>query len=449
MAFLLPHQMFSQDIPAFKPLRYDEDYSTFKNDSSDNWYRPMKFSTLSKDKSTYISFGGEARFQYFYAHNEGWGDAPKDQDGYVLTRFLVHADLHAGKTFRTFIQLQSSLAGSRIDPSPVDENPLDLHQGFVDISPVNHAKSQLIFRIGRQELLYGSQRIVSVREGPNNRQSFDAARLIFLTRNYRIDGFYSHHVAAKNGIFDDGFNRNTKLWGAYIVKNKILFIENIDIYYLGLMKKEAVFNDGTGKEVRHSFGSRVWGNKKNWHYDIEGLYQFGKFADKNISAWTASIHASYIFNEVALKPELGLKTEIISGDRKVGDNKLQTFNPLFPRGAYFGLAALIGPANLVDVHPSVTLNLSSKVSLDIDYDIFRRHSTGDGIYAVNMSLIYPDGDSDDKKIGNQLAANLAYQPNNFLYLGAEFTWFDAGPYLKSVGAGKDILFTAVTAQLKF
>ena len=215
------------------------------------------------------------------------------------------------------------------------------------------------------------------------------------------------------------------------------------------MKKEAVFNDGAGREMRHSVGSRVWANKKNWQYDIEGLYQFGKFADKNISGWTASIHASYIFKEVVLKPELGLKTEIISGDKKVADNKLQTFNPLFPRGAYFGLAALIGPANLVDVHPSVTLNLSSKVSLYIDYDIFRRHSTGDGIYAVNMSLIYPDGDSDDKKIGNQLAANLAYQPNNFIYLGAEFTWFDAGPYLKSVGAGKDILFTAVTAQLKF
>ena len=90
---------------------------------------------------------------------------------------------------------------------------------------------------------------------------------------------------------------------------------------------------------------------------------------KNISGWTASLNASYKFNEIKLKPELGLKTEIISGDRKVGDDKLQTFNPLFPRGAYFGLAALIGPANLVDVHPSVSLNLSNKINLDIDYDI--------------------------------------------------------------------------------
>ena len=35
-----------------------------------------------------------------------------------------------------------------------------------------------------------------------------------------------------------------------------------------------------GKELRHSFGSRIWGNKKNWKYDIEALYQFGKFTSK-------------------------------------------------------------------------------------------------------------------------------------------------------------------------
>ena len=64
-------------------------------------------------------------------------------------------------------------------------------------------------------------------------------------------------------------------------------------------------------------------------------------------------------------------------------------------------------------------------------------------------MIYPDNNSQDKKIGNQLAGGLIYQPNNFLYFRTELTWFDAGPYLKSVGTGKDILFTGITAQLKF
>src|ERR1700761_4878204 len=48
----------------FKPLRYDEDYSYLKRDTSSNWYDEMKFQPLSKDKATYLSYGGEVRYQY-------------------------------------------------------------------------------------------------------------------------------------------------------------------------------------------------------------------------------------------------------------------------------------------------------------------------------------------------------------------------------------------------
>jgi Alginate export len=440
---------YSQDIPVFRSLRYEEDYSFLQQDTSANWYRRMKFTSLSKDRKTYLSYGGDVRFQYFFTKNEGWGDAPEDKDGYTLARFLVYADLHAGKNFRTFVQLQTSLAGSRIAPGPVDDNPLDLHQAFVDIKTKPSTATSFTIRLGRQEFLYGSQRLISVREGPNNRQSFDAVRSLLTTGNYKVDFFYSHYVAAKKGIFDDRFNRNTKLWGAYIVRNKLPVFSNIDIYYLGLWKRQAVFDDGSGKELRHSIGARIWDSKEDWNYDIEGLYQLGKFAGKNISAWTASISTSYTFSQSKLKPEIGLKTELISGDRHYDDNKLQTFNPLFPRGAYFGLAALIGPANLIDFHPSVALSVTKKLELGFDYDIFWRYSRHDGLYGVNGSLIYSGKNIVSDYIGDQPAVNLTYTPNNFLSFTTELTWFDAGSFLKSAGAGKDILFTGITTQLKF
>src|SRR4030095_17033242 len=136
----------AQHSPPFKSLRYDEDYSFLKNDSSQDWYRKMKFNPLSKNKSVYLSYGGEIRFQYFYSHNEGWGDEPKDSNGYILSRFLFHGDLHAGKHFRTFVQLQSSLSGSRISPSPVEDNPLELHQAFADFSANISPELKFIFR---------------------------------------------------------------------------------------------------------------------------------------------------------------------------------------------------------------------------------------------------------------------------------------------------------------
>jgi hypothetical protein len=440
----------SQTIAPFRQLRYEEDYSMLKSDTTANWYRCLKFNALSKNRETYLGAGGEIRYQYQWFKNENWGESPPDNDGFLLTRYLIHADLHAGKHFRTFVQLQSSFANGKAEPpSAVDENQLDLHQGFADLSILLHPSRSLTLRLGRQELLYGSQRLVAVRDGPNNRQSFDAAKLLYTGRYWKADLFFSHYVHSRQLIFDDGFNKDTKFWGAYFVYNKAALLKNIDLYYLGLWRNNATFDEGHGKELRHSIGSRIWGALFNWRYDIEGLYQFGNFSDGKIRAWTFSVNAGYKFNHIKFEPEAGIKTELISGDAAYDDNKLQTFNPLFPKGAYFGLVSLIGPANLMDLHPSLSMNLTKRLLLNIDCDIFWRYSKHDGIYGPNVALIYTGQNSSHKSIGRQYATDLVYTPNNFLYLRGEFTWFKAGDFLKDAGPGKDILFTAFTAQLKF
>src|SRR6478735_8792484 len=125
----------SQQLPQFKTLRYDEDYGVLKNDTTASFYRNIKYLSLSARGSTYLSIGGEVRYQYFNIRNEDWGDAPKDDDGFLFSRFLLHTDLHAGKNFRLFGQLQGSMAnGKASGTSAVDENPLDLHQAFFDIN---------------------------------------------------------------------------------------------------------------------------------------------------------------------------------------------------------------------------------------------------------------------------------------------------------------------------
>ena len=440
----------AQEQPVFKLLRYDEDYSYLKNDSSKSyWYKRTKFQPISKNKNTYFSFGGDYRYQYFYFKNEGWGTEPEDKDGYLLSRFLGHADFHTGKHFRTFVQLQSSLANGKINSSPVDENQLELHQLFVDgIIPMSDQK-KITLRIGRQELSYGSQRLVSVREGPNNRQAFDAAKVIYSNKHVRADFFFSHYVRSKRRIFDDGFNHDLKLWGAYGGINKVPGLKNIDVYYLGLWKRLAGFDDGTAKEARHSIGTRVWNKTNNWEYDFETLYQWGKFGNGSISAWTISTNTSYSFPATKFSPLINLKTDLISGDRNYDDRKLNTFNPLFPRGAYFGYAALIGPSNLFDIHPSLAFSLAKTFRLTFDYVAFWRLSINDGVYGPSGAMIFSGKNTRSKFIGGQFATDIVYTPSNFLYFRGEFTWFNAGKYLDEANAGKDILFTGVTMQFRF
>lgn len=442
--------VLAQQYPDFKSLRFDENYSVLKNDTvKNNGYKAMKFLPLSPSGDTYFSFGGSVRYQYFYARNENWGDGPQDDDGYVLSRYLLHADFHAGKYFRIFIQTQSSLADGRVDPSPVDQNPLEVHQIFGDFNIINEVSKKLILRVGRQELTYGSQRLVAVRDGPNNRQSFNGIKLMASKNNISADFFYSQYVVSHDGIFDDDSNKDKQFWGSYFVFNKVPFVKNIDVYYLGYLRSKAIFNDGSGKENRHSLGTRIWGKSGNFRYDGETLFQFGDFASKNISAWTASLNLGYRINTIKFHPEIGFKAEVISGDSKEGDTKLQTFNPLFPRGAYFGLASVIGPSNLIDFHPSLSFELTKNIDWVIDYDMFWRYSSYDGIYAPNTTLIYPGDTTTEKKIGNQLESEIIWQPNQYLYFRLESTWFQAGDYIKASGAGKDIFFTGITMQLNF
>lgn len=446
LSLLFAGSTYAQNLPPFKSLRYDEDYRFLAKDSALSLYGRFKYQPLSSNKKNYLSMGGELRYQFLNTIHEEWSAAPADS--YLFSRFLTHADLHLGDHLRFFTQLQGSMANGKASPaSAVDENILDLHQAFVDISSL---RKKGVFRLGRQEFSYGSQRLISVRELPNNRQAFDAAKAMITFDRHKLDVFYGHYVSAHKGVFDDVSSRDIQLWGVYWVNNRVPVIRNVDLYYIGLHKNKAVFNDGAGKEQRHSIGTRVWGGANGWKYDFEMVYQFGKFAAKTISAWTASSNTTYQFSKAKWRPVLGLKTEIISGDRQTGDNRLGTFNPLFPRGAYFGLAAFIGPANLFDIHSSFSLEpVKGKLVWTIDHDVFWRNSVQDGIYAPNVSMIFPAGNSGHRLIGHQLATDITYTPNRALLLRAETTWFAAGDYLKTVSAGKNILFFGVTTQYKF
>lgn len=440
--------VWAQGQPNFKSLRYNDDFRYLKQDSVKNWYDKIKYIPFGKSDSYYASFGGEARIQYILTKNNKWGDDPEDSNGYLLSRYLFHTDVHLG-IFRIFGQFQSSLANSLPDPSPVDKNIADVHQLFLDINFINSENTRLYTRIGRQEMYYGSQRLIGVREGPNSRLAMDGLKVVIGRKDFQGDAFYMHPVANVPGSFNDKFNDNAKLWGGYAVLNNIRFFNNIDFYYLGLWKSNTNLDNASGKEVRHSFGTRIWKNKGSWKYDIEAIYQLGKLADKTISAWTISSNVNYSFENLKFSPIVGLKTEIISGDKNSSDNKIQTFNPLYPRGAYFGLVALIGPANLYDIHPSIDLALTKTLNFGMDYDIFWRWSKNDGLYTPNMQLLYSGEGIQETFVGTQLGADFEYSLNSFLSFTLEGAWFNTGAFLKEAGTGKDYYYTALTTTLKF
>ena len=209
-------------------------------------------------------------------------------------RYLLHADVHLGPYFRFFGQIVTGLEEGRIGgPRPdIDQDPFGFHQAFADfVLPLAAEKDTLTARLGRQELEYGSGRLIDVRDGVNLRLSFDAARLLWHTGDWEVDGWWGRPVLNRLGVFDDIPDPARAFWGVYAVGPLPLLPKgNVDLYYLGFENKDAVYAQGPGYELRNTLGTRLWGRPLPWEYNLEYDWQFGTFGSGDIEAWSRARH---------------------------------------------------------------------------------------------------------------------------------------------------------------
>ncbi|MCA6068222.1 alginate export family protein [Chryseobacterium sp. RG1] len=421
----------SLSAQSFKLLRYDENYEYLK-DSSDTFYNKVKFFPLNEKKNIYLSFGGEARYEYVDFNNEDWGRLNIGHNNFFLQRYDVHADLHLGERVRIFSQLRSALQdGRKNGPRGIDEDQLSIQNLFIDVDLLKNKNRKLTSRIGRQELDYGSGRLISVREGPNARLSFTGAKLMYSQKNISVDAFAMMADSINVGFFDNKMSKQLNLWGLY---SKIIFPKagNLDLYYIGIRRDESQFEAGTAKEKRHTVGGRFWKYGGGFIYNLEAAYQFGTFGEERISAWTGSVDIGYLFENVKFKPSINLRNDYISGDKEKNDGKLQTFNPLYPKGGYFGFSPQIGPVNLIDIHPYVTLDLTSKLKMQMDAVFNWRYSLNDGVYRPSGVLNRPGSSSDKRYIGTAYLTNFTYSFNRYISLVSGIQYFRKGAFIEDV-----------------
>ena len=420
----------------FQTLRYNEDWS-FLNDPSrrTDWLDAIKFIPL-EGTNVYVSFGGEARLKYERYDEPVFNQKPTDDSGFLLQRYLLHGDVQLGSHFRAFGQLQSSLEDFRNGgPRPTDRDDLDVHQAFFDAATSWRDSNEVTLRAGRQEMAYGSQRLISVRDSPNNRLAFDAVRVLTRFGDWRADAWVAQPVDINPGIFDDQRIEETTFWGAYVT-GSLEFIPglNADFYYLGLSRQNATFARGTADELRHSLGTRLFGKHSAIDWNFEFVGQFGSFGNDGVLAWTAASDTGWTFADAPTKPRIFLRADIASGDH--GDSHLGTFNPLFPRGAYFNEAALIGPQNLMDLQPGVELALTKSVKLIASCDFVWRESLDDGVYGVAVNLQVPPGASGDRYVGTFPSASLAWQVDRHLSLVFNYVAYLFGDFVKESEPGQ-------------
>lgn len=438
--------------PAYQPLRYDEDWTALADPAqqSDPWDR-VKHIPLGSRPGRYISLGGEARERYERYRHPSFGAEPEDGSGYFLQRYLLHADLHLGQFLRGFVQLQSGLESGRTGgPRATDEDRLDLHQAFVDAAWPAGPDRLLILRLGRQEFEFGSSRLVSTRDSLNTRLSFEAVRLLGRAGSWRASAHLMRPVRVVPGFFDDRGDQAQTLWGAYLGRVDDLPLGGSAVlYYSGLAREQARFAQGTADELRHTVGARVWGRPGRWDYNYELAAQLGRFGDGRIRAWDVATDNGLTVRELGLEPRFGLRADVTSGDADPADQTLGTFNALFAGTAYSGLAGLIGPANAVDLAPSLTVKPAQAVNVTVGHIVFWRHRAADGIYGIAGNLVKAGDESRSLHVGNQTTLQMSWLVDQHLGLSATVAYFRAGAFLEETPPGQNVFYTTVWGTYRF
>jgi len=402
------------------------------------------FKLIPLGNKTTLSFGGSYRVQTETFINEQFSSEEDQNDLWFLNRIQLHSHLRVTNKLEVFAELNTSLITSKEELVSVDKDELSFNQLFVRY----YFDDNWNVLLGRQNMRLGSGRLLDIREGPNVRLSFDMAQFEYAKDNTNIKGFYAVPVRPKEGVFDnDALNFEEESLAALYWSQNWTEQTGTDFYVFYKEEKNKTWDSGTADDNRFSIGLRHFGTWENFTYNNEFVYQTGSFGDQTINAWTASFNIEHPFRLLGENGIVGIKTEAISGDISDTDNSLNTFDGLYPRGAYFGRVARFGPSNLIDFHPYVSTQFGD-FSLSLDYVAFWRFSREDGLYNPPLILQYPSV-NDERFIGHQIGTITGFEVNEFITLEFESNVIFPQVFLEESGLESTLFHAVLTAEIKF
>ncbi|MEO8268854.1 MAG: alginate export family protein, partial [Aureliella sp.] len=378
-----------------------------------------------------LDVGGEFRSRYHHEANmRNFGLTGLDDD-FWLTRLRLFTNYRVTENIRFYGEyLYADSGGETYTPRTIEENRGEAQNLFFDFKLYDGGTNSVTARLGRQELLFGAQRLVSPLDWANTRRTFDGYRLDYASKELDCALFYTNpvnRVAATGGTNEwDSSNNDRSFYGTWLTR-KDLDIGIVDAYYLGYDDQVANFNYQT-------LGSRVVGGGDFLLYELQGGAQFGE--NSNGSSHNACFLTGGLGRKLDLslgntswKPTIWGWYDYASGGTSAyvnrGDNG---FDPLFPLGhKYNGFMDLFGRRNLNDVNMQFITPIGSKVSVLLWYHYFFLNQATTP-YGVNMVPFNPTNLAGSRDLGNEvdLLATINMDARNSVLVG--YSFFAAGKY---------------------
>jgi len=392
----------------------------------------LKYIPLSDDDvRTYLSFGANIR-ERFEVNDANFGTGGNQPQSYLLSRAEAHMDLRIRAQIQIFLQLQSDESPGKQLPAPVDQDHLGIEQGFVALSePLGDG--EVAIRIGRQQNGFDLQRFLSVRDGPNVRQSYDGVSVAYTTGPWRFIALYTHPVENRNSsLFDDYSSRHLSL-DLLRIERQITPSSSLSAYVGQFRQDDAHFPSASGNERRDLVEVRYTGASGGVDWDAEAMSQNGRIGEQVIHAWATGAVVGRTFGSTTFRPRLSLQFDAASGDKSPTDHQLDTFNPLFPSGYYFTTAGYTTYANLIHVKTDLAVNPLANLKVGFGIGVEWREAIADAIYTLPDVPVPDTAGKGGRYVGSygQFRVDCGLTPR--IALALEFVHFDAGATIVYAG----------------
>ncbi len=355
---------------------------------------------------------------------------------------------------------------------PERDGPVDLHQAYVIVG--NHKEFPVSVKLGRQELIYGDERLVGAFAWNNIGRVFDAAKLRWQNEWFAADVFTSKLVLPVNNEMNE-WNDYNVFSGVYLTSKKIpktltevYFFSRNDAPGSTTANVNAVlpFQVNTGAPAArdiYTIGTRIKSATNefgNFDYTIEAAYQFGNWQaalggsriDHEAYAFAANI--GYTFADTAGTPRIALEYAFASGDSDSTDGKHGTFDQLYPTGHKFaGYMDFASWQNIHDVRGIFTIKPTPQLSLALEGHLFWLADTADNFYnkagiarggttayqaTAAQGTAFGRNPGYDSFVGTEVNVVAGYALNKVTTLEAGYGHFFRGDYIKQTWSSPTI-----------
>ncbi len=410
----------------------------------------------SKDDAGFTYTGQNADFRL-----NGPGATVDNNNHYLLLRLMPRVG-YAAKWFAFTVEGRASAsAGDERGDQRVaadvnkpgralaeNDRDLNLHQAFLFVG--NHKEFPVSVKLGRQELVYGEQRLLGHFRWNNNARTFDALKLRWQNPLFGVDAFTGGLVYNDNHNFNKSHIKQDHFSGLYfnfptIPKLSASNLVEAFIYSRNITAGSARVNvdpnnnpyagvaapfRNPAKQDLYTAGLRLKSKPLAygaWDYGVELMHQFGNRANTGPVALSAAVASAvrlhqdayaavlaggYTWTESAWQHRLGLTYSYASGDKRATDQTSQTFQNLFATThLHYGYMDLNSLQNLNAYRLTYSFKPTPTVSINLDYHLHRLARATDSWY--NVAGVARAGG------GANLGTGYAISPNFSKGLGQE------------------------------